>query len=348
MTETKQSTPTDLSHSAAMLQMIAGFRISRAIYVAANLRLADLVQDGPKSSEELAEATGTHAPSLYRIMRVLASAGIFAQDEEDLFSLTPLAATLRSDIPGSLRASALTVMGDEAYRTWGEIMHTLRTGEPAFGHVHGMDIWQYRAKHPEAAKIFDQTMANNMELFKAAVLAKYPFSTFKNIVDVGGGDGSFLISVLKANPDMKGVLFDLPHVAEKAQQRIIEAGLSTRCEVVGGDVFTGVPPGGDAYVLSRVVSSFENERAIAILKTCRRVMGAKSKLLLLHLVLPDRVEASSLSQAAIVMDLAMMVNTGGRERTEAEHRDLLAASGFQLTQIVPTESEMSVVECVPI
>ena len=347
MTETKHAAASDLSPSAAMLQMIAGFRISRAIYVAAKLGLADLVKDGPKSSEELAQATGMHAPSLYRIMRVLASAGIFTQDQEGLFSLNPLAATLQSDIPGSLRASALTVMGDEAYQTWGEIMHSVRTGEAAFEHVYGMDIWQYRVKHPEVAKIFDEAMANNIELFNVAVLAGYPFSMFKNVVDVGGGDGSFLIALLKANPEMKGVLFDLPHVAEKAKQRIIEAGLSSRCEVVGGDVFTAVPPNGDAYVLSRVVNSFENERAVEILKTCRQAMRAKSKLLLVQRVLPDRPEQSSLSQAAVTMDLAMMVNTGGRERTEAEHQDLLAASGFQVLKIIATESEMSVVECVP-
>jgi hypothetical protein len=328
VSDRKQATENDLAPSAAMLQMIAGFRISRAIYVAATLGLADLLNEGPKSSEELAQATVTHAPSLYRVLRVLASAGIFAETEEGRFSLTPLAATLRSDIPGSLRASVLTAMGDEAYQTMGEIMHTVRTGEPAFGHVHGTDIWQYRAKHPEAAKTFDLAMANNIELFNAAVLARYPFSMFKNVVDVGGGDGSFLIAVLKTNPTMNGVLFDLPHVAEKAKQRIIEAGLSSRCEVVGGNVFTAVPPNGDAYVLSRVVNSFENERAVEILRTCRQAMSAKSKLLLVQRVLPNRVEHSSMSQAAIAMDLAMMVNTGGRERTEAEHRDLLAASGF--------------------
>jgi hypothetical protein len=160
-------------------------------------------------------------------------------------------------------------MGDEAYQTMGKIMYTVRTGEPAFGHVHGMDIWQYRARDREAAKTFDQAMANNIELFNAAVLTGYPFSMFKNVVDVGGGDGSFLIALLKANSTMNGVLFDLPHVAEKGKQRIIESGLSTRCEVVGGDLFTAVPQNGDAYVLSRVVNSFENERAVEILTNCR-------------------------------------------------------------------------------
>ncbi|HTM10724.1 MAG TPA: methyltransferase [Verrucomicrobiae bacterium] len=345
MNEQNKTVTNDTVPSMAMLQMISAFRSSRAIYVAAKLGLADLLKDRPKSREELAQATGTHASSLYRVMRMLASIGIFAEVEEGLFALTPLAATLLSDAPGSLRAGALSTLGEVSYQTWGEIMHTVLTGRPAFDYVFGMGVWDYRAEHPEVAKTFDEAMANNIEHYNVAVLAEYPFSVFKNIVDVGGGDGSFLIALLKTNPAMNGVLFDLPHVAEKAKRRIAEADLVSRCEVVAGDVFTSVPQGGDAYVLSRLINAFENERAVAVLKACHKAMGGNSKLLLVQRVLPDRVEKSSTAQAVTVMDLQMMVNTGGCERTEAEHRALAESAGFRVTKVVPTQSEMTVIEC---
>ena len=226
-------------------------------------------------------------------------------------------------------------------------MHSVRTGEIAFDHVFGTGVWQYRAQHPEDAKVFDEAMANTAKIANAAVLAEYSFSGFEKIVDVGGGDGSFLIDILKPNSQMTGVLIDLPHVAEKAKQRIAEAGLSARCQVVGGDICTSVPHGGDAYLLSRVINSFDDAHGVAILKACRQAMSKTSKLLLVQRVLPDRTEKSRVAQAVSLIDLQMMVTTGGRERTVAEHRALLAAAGFRLTKIVPTQSEMSVVECAP-
>lgn len=342
------SSGAELSPSLAMLQMIAGFRISRAIYVAAKLGIADLLKDGPLSSEELAQRTGTHALSLYRVMRALASASIFAENDQHQFVLNPLAATLGNDVPGSLRAWAIASLGDEGYQTWGDLMYSVRTGEIAFDHVFGTGVWQYRAQHPEDARVFDEAMANTAKIANAAVLNEYSFSGFNKIVDVGGGDGGFLIDILTANPNLKGVLIDLPHVAEKAKRRIVDAGLTGRCEVVGGDIFTSVPPGGCGYVLSRVVNSFDNERSITILKTCRQAMGVEAKLILVQRVLPDRAESSSIAQTVYAIDLQMMVTTGGRERTVTEHRELLAAAGFQITRIVRTQSEMSVVECVPV
>ena len=347
MNELGQASTGDISPSAAMRQITTGFWVSRATYVAAKLGIADLLKDGPKSSEELAQLTDTHAPSLYRVIRALASVGIFGQDEQGRFTLTPVAATLRSDVPNSLRALAIRNLGDERYQAWGDLMHNVRTGETAFDHVFGMGVWEYQAQHPEQAKIFDESMANIIAATNAAVLASYPFSTIDKLVDVGGGNGSFMISLLNANQAMKGVLFDLHHVAEQARKRIADAGLAERCEVIGGDIFTSVPQGGTVYILSQIIHDWDDDRAIAILKSCYRAMKNKAKLLVIQGILPDRVEHSGAPQRGFIVDLHMMVTTGGRQRTVTEYRTLMEAAGFRVTKIVRTQSEMSVIECVP-
>jgi SAM-dependent methyltransferase len=337
----------DFSPSAAMLQIMTGFRISRATYVAAKLGIADLLKDGPKNAEELAQFTRTHAPSLYRVMRALVSVGVFGQDEQGRFTLTPVSATLRSDVPNSLRALAIINLGEERYQAWGELMHSVRTGEIGFNHAFGMGLWEYYAQHPEQAKIFDDSMANLIAANNAAVLAGYPFSTIDTLLDVAGGNGTFIVSALHANPRTKGILFDLPHVAEQARKRIAEAGLAERCQIIGGDILASVPGGADAYVLSQVIHDWDDDRAIAILENCRRAMRDKGKLLLAERILPARVEQSVALQRAFMLDVHMMATTGGRERTEGEYRSLLDRAGFQVTKVVPTQSEMSVVECVP-
>jgi hypothetical protein len=338
----------DFSPSATMLQIMTGFRVSRVTYVAAKLGIADLLKDGPKSSEELAQLTDTHGPSLYRVMRALVSVGVFGQDEQGRFTLTPVATTLRSDVPNSLRALAIINLGEERYRAWGDLMHSVQTGEIAFNHAFGMGLWEYYTQHPEQAKIFDESMANLIAANNAAVLASYPFSTIDALVDVGGGNGSFIVSALHANPQMKGVLFDLPHVAEQARKRIADAGLAERCEIIGGDILASVPEGGTVYILSQVIHDWGDDRAIAILKSCHRAMKDKAKLLLVERILPARVEQSVALQRAFMLDLHMMATTGGRERTESEYRALLDAAGFRVTKVVPTESEMTVVECMPV
>lgn len=215
MNEHDESSTADISPSVTMFQMVRAFFISRAIYIAAKLGLADLLKDEPRSSEELAQATGTDPSALYRLMRALASVGLFVEDSQQRFALTPLAATLQTDVPGSLRAWVLMQLGEEHYQAWGQAMHTVRTGQMAFDHVFGMGVWKYQAQHPEHAKIVDEAMANLVGVYDTAVLASYPFSTIDRLVDVGGGDGSLIIALLRANPDMKGVLFDLPDVAKK-------------------------------------------------------------------------------------------------------------------------------------
>jgi hypothetical protein len=331
-----------------MLGMISGFWVSRVIYVAAQLGIADLLSDGARTCDELANATGTHAPSLYRVLRALISVGVLAEDEEGRFVLTPVGITLQNESPGSLRAWALLVLGDERYLAWGDLLHTVRTGETAFEHRFGMGLWQYAENHPDHGKLLDRAMADLLSVYNATVMTGYSFSMFEKVVDVGGGDGSLLIGILQANPGTKGVLFDLPHVAQKAEKRIAEVGLANRCTVVSGNAFVSVPSGGDAYVLSRIMDSWDDARAVTILNNCRAAMTGKGKLLLIERVLPERVENSAKVLPLVMSDLNMMVITGGRERTATEYARLVQAARFRLTRVIPSESVMSVIECAPV
>jgi hypothetical protein len=329
---------------ATMLQLIAGFRISRILHVAARLGLADLLRETPSDSAALASVTGTHAPSLYRLMRALASIGVLAEDEEHRFSLTALGNSLRSDVPDSLREWAMLALGDEHFRAWGDLMHCVQTGDIAFDHVFGTDVWTYRAAHAEHAAIFDRAMAQLVKTYDASLVASYPFATIAKLVDVGGGDATLLIAILQANAATHGVLFDLPHVAERARERIAQAGLSDRCEVVAGDAFAAVPTGGDAYLLSRVIHDWDDGRAIAILDACRRAISNDGRVLLVERLMPARVVVSHAAQSSSLSDLNMMVMNGGRERSEAEYRELLDRAGLALTRIVPIETGASVLE----
>jgi O-methyltransferase domain/Dimerisation domain len=329
----------------AMMPMIFGFMVSQAIHVAAKLGIADLLKDEPKGYAELACATATHAPSLYRVLRALASAGVFAETEPGVFGLTPLGETLRSDVPGSMRAMSV-FMGEQCnWQAWGDILHSVKTGESAFEHVFGMGFFQHLERHPEAARVFSEAMTSNSEPFDAAVTAGYDFSGISRIIDLGGGHGSLISSILKAYPNMKGILFDAPHVSEGARSRLKAEGVSERCEVIAGDFLESIPGGADAYMMKHIIHDWDDANAVAILKNCRRAMpeGA-GKLLLIEEVLPcDNTPA-----LAKLIDLEMLLMPGGRERTEAEYRTLFEAAGFRLTSVTPTQSPLSVIEGVPV
>jgi len=332
---------TDVPLPVALLQMVTGYWVSQAIYVAAKLGIADLLKDGPKNCDELAKATRTHARSLYRLLRGLASVGVFAEVENGRFGLTPLGEYLQTGIPGSVRALTIRY-GEEHYRAWGDLLHSVRTGEIAFNHAFGMGFFQYLAQNPEAAAIFSEGSAEITTRVSTAVVAAYDFSQFGKIIDVGGGNGALIISILKANPKISGALFDLPHVVEDAQKHIEAAGLTGRCEVVAGDFFESVPSGGDAYILKSVVHDWDDERATKILKNCHRAMAENGKLLLVESVIPPGNEPFF----GKLLDLNMMVVSSGCERTEAEYRALFAAAGFKLTNVIPIQSPfaLSVIE----
>jgi ubiquinone/menaquinone biosynthesis C-methylase UbiE len=326
----------------AMLKIITGFWVSRAIYVAAKLRLADLVKDGPKTADELARLTGTHAPSLYRVLRALVAAGVFAGAEQGRYGKTPLSETLRSDTPGSLRAMAMVELGQEHFLAWGNLMRSVKTGEIAFDNLFKQNAWEYYARNPEGARNFNEAMRGVTEMINAAVIAAYDFSGFDKIVDVAGGTGVLIGAILGAHPRMRGVLFDLPHVIAEAEPLLDAAGVRDRCATATGDFFESVPEGGDVYAMKWIIHDWDDEKAKVILKNIHRAISEKGKLLLIEMVVPED-DQPDLSKFT---DLNMMVMTGGRERTEAEFNSLLAASGFELTRMIRTASPFCVIEAV--
>lgn len=315
-----------------LFQMINGFRISQALYVAAKLGIADLLKDGPKSSDELASAAEVNPNALYRVLRALASVGVFTEVEHGRFALTPLAAPLQTGVPGSLRAVAIMFGEEWIWRPWGELLFNVQTGSPAFEHVFGMGLFEYFAQRPEAGRIASANFAEGTNLTAMAVAQAYDFLGFHTLVDVGGGQGALIAAILKANPHLRGILFDLPRVIEGAKRFVETEDIGGRCEVVAGDFFESVPSACDAYILKWILHDWDDERAVTILKNCRRVMRKEGKVLVVESVVPPGNEPSY----AKLSDLLMMVMAGGRERTEAEYGDLFAAAGFTLTNILPT------------
>jgi len=334
------STSTSTPPAQAVLQVIAGFWLSRCVYIAAKLGLADLVQESPKTPAELAVLTGTHAPSLYRVLRALASSGWLHENDDGRFGSTPLSAGLLTGVPGSLRALATTELGEEHYPAWGNLLFSVRTGELAFDNVFGMPNWQYWAGHDEHAQVFNRAMSEMTAVIEPAVLAICDFSPFTTIVDIGGGRGTLMSSILRAYPAARGIVLDLPHVIEQGRQLIAEQHVEDRCELVPGDFFKEVPRGGDAYILKWVLHDWDDERSIAILKNCHRAMVPDGRLFVVEAPLPRRNEPSLHK----LMDVNMLVMTGGRERTEDEYRTLFDAAGFELTRLTVTPLELAVLE----
>jgi hypothetical protein len=333
----------ELPPSVALMQMIAGFWVSSAIYVAAKLGFADHMGDNSINADELALRVGAHPGALYRLLRALSSVGVFTEVEPRCFALTPIGNCLKSGIPGSLRA--FSIVGREVgWEPWGQLLHSVRTGETAFAHLHGMGYFDYLKQDLELAQLFDEAMTGFVTMSGLAVAAAYDFSPFSTIIDIGGGRATLMATILEQNPQTKGVVFDRPEVAEGAKKSLASAGVSDRCEYIGGDFFVAVPSGGDAYILASVIHDWDDERSLAILKNCRRAMGGAAKLLLVEMVIPP----GNTSFFGKLLDLNMLVNFSGRERTESEYRNLLSASGFQLTRIVPTRTPSSLIEAIPV
>jgi len=327
-----------------MLQIISGFWISRGVYVIAKLGIPDLLKSGPKTAEELAEATKMHAPSLFRILRALASVGVLSSGNGGRFAQTPVSETLVTDAPGSLRWFAVSELGQEHYPAWGNLMHSVKTGEIAFDNFFGVDIWKYFQQNPEDAAVFNDSMSSVTAATNEAILSLYDFSNFSTVVDVGGGHGGLITSILKSNPKVKGVLFDAPQVIEGARPKLEAAGLAERCETVAGDFFKSVPAGGDAYVMKWIIHDWDDEKSITILRNCRSRMRANGRLILVDCVVPESDEP----HFSKFIDLNMLVMTGGKERTAKEFEQLLGAAGFKLLRIIPTELPTSIVEAEPL
>ncbi len=324
-----------------LLEIVNGFMLSQCAYVAAKLGIADMLSAGDKTADELAAAADADPASLYRILRTLASHGVFYEKEAGEFSLNPMADYLRSDSPESLRG--WTIMHGEHFlwQPYGAILHSVRTGKPAFNHVFGMNGFEYLGDRPEAAAIFNDGMRSVSADKFGAVADAYEFSEIGTLVDVGGGPGGLLAAILRANPHVKGILGELPHVLEGAKKCFDEAGVADRCEYVSIDMFEGVPSGGDAYAMANVIHDWDDEHCITILENCRSSMNDGGRVLLIELVLSPRNEP----HVSKFTDIEMLVMTeGGKERTESEYRRLLEAAGFRLSRVVPTESPYSVIE----
>ncbi len=316
----------------AVVGMLRGQGLARAVETAAELGLADLVAEGPRSADDLAEATGSHAPSLYRLLRALAAHGVFEELEGRRFAQTPRSATLASTHPRSLRDSARMFGSEWEWRSWGAFPHTIRTGQPSVDAVYGMSLWQYFDEvAPAAGAVFDAAMTAGSSRLTPAILAAYDFSGLSTLVDVGGGHGHLLAAVLQANPRLRGVLFDRPSTVAALHDDLRASGVAERVKVVAGSFFDRIPPGADAYLVKFVLHDWDDESARQILSRLREAVPAHGRLLVVEHVLSRGTAAPD----AGLLDLEMLKNHAGRERTEDEFRALLSAAGFELTQVVP-------------
>jgi hypothetical protein len=324
-----------------LTQMAFGALMTQALYVAAKLGVADLLADRPQTAAQLA-ATGTDEQALYRVLRSLAGAGVFSEVEPRVFGLTPLGELLRSDAPNSLRGG-LIFMGEEwHWAVWGRLMHSVRTGRPAWGHTHGAEVFDYFATNPAEAEIFNRAMTDMSAATAAPVVEAYDFDGIGTLADIAGGHGYLLAQVLKAHPGMRGVLFDVGPVVAGAGALLEAEGVTARVERVAGDFFKAVPRGADAYMMKHIIHDWDDERSRLILRNIREAMPRHGKVLIVETVVPEGDEP----HYSKLLDLEMLVSPGGAERTAREYRALLAAEGFRLTRIVPTRSPFSVVEAV--
>jgi hypothetical protein len=320
--------------------MAMGHWVSRILYAAAELNLADHLADGPKGADELAAPTRMHAPSLYRFMRSLANLGILSESAGRRFALTPLGEALKTGAPGSARPSILTIASDWWVRGFSELPYSVQTGKSGFERALGMPIFDWLAKNPDAASLFSETMIGFHGAEPPAVADAYDFSKVGTLVDVGGASGHLLATIVARYPALRGVLFDLPHVVRDAPALLGARGLADRVSIQAGSFFERVPEGGDAYLLSHIIHDWNEQQCLTILGHCRRAMGPDARLLIIEMVLPE----GDTPHPGKMLDLMMLVGPGGQERTEQEYAALLGKAGFRLTRVMPTASAVSVVE----
>ena len=335
---------TDESPAEKLQHLINGYRITQMVYVTAKLGIADLLATGPRTAEELALAADAHPQSLHRLLRALASVGIFAEDASGRFELTPMADCLRTDAAASLHSFAVSYGEPWWWGSWGDLLHSVRTGQTAFMHRFHSGLFDYLERDGEAADIFNANMTSMTRQEGAAVASAYDFSETRVLVDIGCGHGALAAAILKRWPRVQAILFDQPAVLEGARRALRNLDVETRCELIAGDFFEAVPRGGDTYTIKDVLHDWNDDQALTILRACRAAMGSESKLLVLERVILPGNDPSP----GKLIDINMLVLMGGRERTGAEYRSLLQAAGFEPTRIVPTRPGVSVIEAVPL
>lgn len=325
-----------------LTQIMLGSLAAQALYVPAKLGIADLLADGPKSVEELATATDTHAPSLYRVLRAVASLGVFTEQENQKFALNANAEPLLSNRPNSMRDMTIFMGEDWHWEVWGKTMYSVRTGKSAWAEMHGEDVFGYFKENSEALGIFNRAMTSLSALSTKAVIEAYDFTGINTLIDIAGGHGRLLTDILEANPSTRGVLFDMPQVIEGARENVAKTKAADRVEFVAGDFFESVPAGGDAYIMKHIIHDWDDERALTILRNIKRAMNPGGRVLLVESVIAD----GNNQDFSKLMDIEMLVSPGGKERTAAEYEDLFARAGLRLTRILPTKSAYSVIEAV--
>jgi hypothetical protein len=330
-------TPEAVQH---VFQLITGHIVASAVNIAARLGIADRLANGPRTSADLARDCGVDEAALYRLLRALASVGVFAETAPRTFDLTPAGAALQE---GPVRAMALWIAGEFNFHVYANAMHSVKTGESAVPATVGAGVFEHFASQPELSRIFNDAMTGFSATIIPAVLEAYDFSGIKTLVDIAGGHGAVLTSILQKYPSMKGILFDLDHVVAGATARIASQGLADRVTTASGDFFKAVPPGGDAYIMKHIVHDWDDARATTILKNIHAVLPKGGRVILLEGVIPAGNEPGF----GKVLDLEMLVMPGGKERTEEEYRALFAGAGFDLTRVVATQSPLNVIEAKP-
>ena len=328
--------------AARLREMIMGFRVTQMLYVFAKLNLADHLANQPQTAERLAVSVGANPAALRRVMRALTSLGILTEAGGS-FDLTAFGQLLRRDVPGSLHGLAVLYGENWLWAAYGRMLHSVRTGDPAFAQVHGLSFYDFLDRHPEPAKQFQEAMTAYSHLEASAIADAYPFAENVTLVDIGGGRGTLLAVLLAAHPTLNGVLFDQPAVVAGAERVFAEADLAARARRVAGDFFAAVPSGGDVYLLKSVLHNWDDAEAGRILDCCRRAMAPGARLLLAERIVPTDNTPSE----ATLFDINMLVVLGGRERTGAEYRELLERSGFALLRTIPTKSPLSLLEAQP-
>jgi len=344
--ETTQPAPPEIAAAQLVMQVGTGYMLSCALQVATTLEIADKLASGPKTAAELAPIIGVLEDPLYRVLRALASVGIFQELEGKQFVNTLASEMLRKNTPGTMYSMARFISEPMHFRVYANIMHSMKTGQPAFQKTMGKAVFEYMPTDPELAELFNDAMTTFSEAIIPAALKAYDFSGIDVLVDVAGGHGGVLLAVLKQHPTMRGILMDVDHVIAGAGAKISAAGVSARCEAVVGDFFTAVPQGGDAYIMKHIIHDWDDERASVILRNIRVALADKrnGRVILLESVIRPGNEPD----LGKLVDLEMLTYPGGRERTAEEYRQLFARSGFRMTRVVQTESALSVVEAQPI
>jgi SAM-dependent methyltransferase len=330
--------------AATLLGMIWGIHVSRAVCAAAELRIADLLANGPVSCADLATATGVHEPSLYRVLRLLAAVGVFEEIEPRVFGLTALGARLCRDAPASMWSWATFLEALGGVRPFGHILETVRTGRPGFDIEHGMPVFEFLAKHPDRAAVFDAAMAERTAAFAPSVAAACDFADARTVVDVGGGDGTLLVEILRRHSHLRGVLLETPVVAARPSAVLDAIDIGSQCEVLAGDFFTAVPAGADIYLLANVLHDWNDARSVQILRNCRAAMATGGRVVIAERTISDR---SADSLPALLSDINMLVITGGQERTHADYAALLADAGLEVAAVRPAAFSYGLIEARP-